>query len=317
MVWAKRVVQAVGWILLVVIVPVAMTLTWVREVIYDENQYLAVVDDLPAQPAVQNAIANRLSAEVDARLGDLEWPEFVRDVAGETSVADALLAMNIDVPTFLRDATIEVMQSPAFLSAWEAMNRQMHPVVEQILRGEDSATLTTTDGEIRVNLYPAYALLVEELAAEGVDLGDSVQVGDDDLWLTVAVGDQLIEAQQAVRVLNDASWALLVVGVVLAAVLIWSANDRWRMGMAVGLAVTIGALLLWVALIVAGPVAGDQLQTELDAAAIEVVVRETTSSLQVWTLVVAGAGLVATLVFTYLWRRTTEPGVASLEAAPR
>lgn len=313
MVWAKRVVQAVAWVVLLVIVPVGMTLTWVREVIYDQNQYLEVVDGLPAQPEVQNAIATRLSSEVADLMGDLDWPAFVTQVTGDPAVAESLLALNVDVPTFLHDKTIEVMQTDGFQAAWETMNRQLHPVVEQVLRGEDSETLTTTDGEIRVNLYPLYTLLVQNLTIEGVDLEQELQVGENDLWLTLALGDNLIEAQQAVKLLNDASWALLVVGVVLAAVLVWSAANRWRAGIAVGLAVVLGALLLWVALMIAEPVAGDQLRTQLDPAATEVIVREVTASLRTWALIGVGIGLVVAVACWLGDRRqgtTTVPSIA-------
>lgn len=311
MVWAKRVVQAVAWIVLLVIVPVGMTLTWVREVIYDEEQYLAMVDDLPAQPEVQNAIATRLNTEVDARLGGIDWAAFVTEVTGDPAVAEALLALNVDVPTFLHDKTIQVMQTPEFQTVWVTMNRQVHPVVEQVLRGEDSETLTTTNGEIRLDLYPLYTLLVQNLTIEGVDLEQELQVGENDLWLTLAVGDDLIEAQQAVKFLNDASWALLVVGVVLAAVLIWTAENRWRAGIAVGLAVLLGALLLWVVLMVAAPLAGDQLRTQLDPDATEVIVREVTASLRTWALVAAGIGLVAAVAAWFGDRRQHETVVSA------
>ena len=292
MVWAKRVVQALAWVVLLVIVPVGLSLTWAREVIYDQDQYLAAVADLPAEPEVQESIATRLSTEIDAQLGNLDWPEFVAEVVGDASVAESLRAQNLDVATFIHDQTLAVMQRPEFQAVWEEMNRQLHPIVEQVLRGDDSQTLTTTNGEIRVSLYPLYTLLVENLTIEGVDLEQELQVGEDDLWLTLAVGESLIEAQQAVKVLNDASWALLVVGVVLAAVLIWSAANRWRAGLAVALAVVLGGVLLWAALVIAGPLAGDRLRTQLDPAATEVIVRDVTGSLRTWALIAAGVGLV-------------------------
>jgi hypothetical protein len=303
MVWFRRVLQAVAWVLLLIIVPVGMATTWVREEIFDLDQYMASVDGLAAAPEVQEAIATRLATEVDAFVGDLEWEQFVGEVTGDPAVAEDLLAMNVDVATFIHDQTLNVVRLPQFQAAWLEINRQVHPLVERVLRGEESDTLQTDEGVIRLSLYPVYTLLVDNLTIDGIDLRQELNVGEDDLWLTLDFGDNLVTAQQAVQLLNDGSWALLVLGVVLAAVLIGTAHRRWLAGMWVGLALLIGGVVLWLALVLGGSSVADQMEDQISPDAMRVIIREVTASLQWWSWIAAGIGLALAVGCWWMDRR--------------
>jgi hypothetical protein len=168
-------------------------------------------------------------------------------------------------------------------------------LVERVLRGEESDTLQTEDGVIRLSLYPVYTLLVDNLTIEGIDLRQDLNVGEDDLWLTLDFGDGLVQAQQAVKLLNDGSWALLVIGVLLAAVLIGTARRRWLAGMGVGIAVLLGAGVLWPALVFGGRMVADRAGGQLSPAAVRVIISEVTASLVWWSWIASGIGLVVIL----------------------
>lgn len=77
MVWFRRILQAIAWVMLLIIVPVGMATTWSREEIFDRNQYLASVDGLAAAPEVQEAIATRIAGEINAGrrsgVGRVRW----------------------------------------------------------------------------------------------------------------------------------------------------------------------------------------------------------------------------------------------------
>lgn len=303
MVWFRRILQAVAWLLLLIVIPLGMATTWAREEIFDLDQYMASVDGLAAAPEVQEAIATRIAAEIDTLVGDLEWEQFVGEVTGDPEVTETLLGMNVDVETFIHDQALEVMRLPEFQTVWLEINRQVHPLVERVLRGEESDSLQTEDGVIRLSLYPVYTLLVDNLTIDEIDLRQELSVGEDDLWLTLDFGDNLVQAQQIVQLLNDGSWALLVLGVVLAAVLIGTARRRWIAGMWVGIALLIGGAVLWLALVLGGRMVAEQMEDQISSEAMRVIIREVTASLQWRALIAAGIGLAVALGCWWMDRR--------------
>lgn len=109
-------------------------------------------------------------------------------MTGDPEVTETLLAMNVEVETFIHDQALEVMRLPEFQTVWVEINQQVHPLVEQVLRGEESDSLQTEDGVIHLSLYPVYTLLVDHLTTDGIDLRQELNVGEDDLWLTLDLG---------------------------------------------------------------------------------------------------------------------------------
>ena len=279
--------------LITLLIPLVLTGIWAREQVFDEDQFVESMDSVYADPNVQQAIAIRLSAAVEEQVGSADWESFVDRVAIDDAAKSEFLGVDSEIGPFIEDQVDDVLSSPAFEAVWVAIVREIHPLVTQVLKGEDTELTQTTNGTITLDLGPIYEQLASQLAQRGLDLSRIVDLNPDNLQLTVYQGDELIRAQESVRLYNDLLPVAILALIVLELVLILIARSKVRAIAATGFALLVGMGIEILALILARSVLVNAAASDVDERAAKAVFTEFVGVLWRWAIIglVVGAGL--------------------------
>jgi hypothetical protein len=106
----RRVCVAVLLILGAILTPVAVFVTYAKTQILDTDRYVATVKPLAADPAVQNYVADTVTANL---LSQVDVKAYVNDALQELPPRAAALAgpLTNAVESFVHEATLRVVQS--------------------------------------------------------------------------------------------------------------------------------------------------------------------------------------------------------------
>src|SRR5262245_27930968 len=164
----RRILTPILVALAVIVFTVTVPAAWGARTVLNTDRYVATIEPLASDPAVQRAIAGRLTDEVFATLD-------VQDVISSTLASIGERATILAGPLtnalrgFVQDQVLKVVQSDAFQTFWVAANRFVHTQVLAVLRGE-SDTVSVVDGKVLLNLVPLVNLALASIQHVSSDL---------------------------------------------------------------------------------------------------------------------------------------------------
>jgi len=124
--------------------PLSVAAIWTRNQVTNTDRYVATVTPLASDPAIQNAIADQITAQVFTYI-DIKGltTQAVDALAGRglrPDVADQLQAFAVPiangVQSFTRSQVGKIVESDAFADAWVQANRVAHEALVKALTGE-------------------------------------------------------------------------------------------------------------------------------------------------------------------------------------
>jgi hypothetical protein len=185
----------------------------------DQDRYLEAVEPLVDDPAVHDAITDRV----------------------EAALLDPTATIPPEMQQALETTVVRAVESDAFRTAWVELNRQAHPQVLAMLRDESGTVSVEGDGLV-LNL----GAVVEEVQAQ---LPAGIQVPDVDLSVEIVSRPTLQQAAPAFALLEQLSVLLPVVAIVLlVAGLALSARRAGTLvvaGIGVALSMLLVAVAVW------------------------------------------------------------------------
>jgi cell division protein FtsL len=164
----RRVFAPILVALAVIVFTITVPAAWGARTVLNTDRYVSTVGPLAEDPAVQQAIAGRLTDEVFAALN-------VQDVISNalTSIGEraTILAgpLTNALHGFVQDQVLKVVQSDAFETFWVNANRFVHTQVLAVLRGETD-TVSVVDGKVTLNLLPLVNLALASIQRVASDL---------------------------------------------------------------------------------------------------------------------------------------------------
>lgn len=171
----RRILAPILVALTVVVFTITVPAAWGRRTILNTDRYVATVAPLANDPAVQESIATKVTAQVFATL-DVET--VISDALAGLDERATVLAAPITnaIEGFVQDQVLRVVQSDAFATFWEEANRFVHTQVMAILRGEQEQ-VSVVEGKVLLNLVPLVnlALVQIEQVASGL-IGRDVEL---------------------------------------------------------------------------------------------------------------------------------------------
>jgi hypothetical protein len=223
---------------------------YVRSQVLDTDRYVETVAPLARDPAVQDAITNRLTDEFMTKL----------DIAGLTQqLADALKARGVPdvvsqlvspivggVRSFISGEIHKVVTSDRFAQFWDSANRTAHEELSAVLTTGKGQFLTAEGTQVSLNAGALLTLVKQRLVDAGFGL--AAKVPDTSITIPLFESDQLPRIRTAVSLLNTLAWVLPLVSLLLLLAGVLSAPNRRRgllvgsIAFAVGLLVLLGAL---------------------------------------------------------------------------
>jgi hypothetical protein len=164
----RRIVAPILVALAVVVFTVTVPAVWGARTVLDTDRYVATIEPLADDPAVQRSIATRLTDQVFTALNVQEVISNALSAIGDRAT---LLAgpLTEAMHGFVEDQVLKVVQSDAFQTFWVAANRFVHTQVLAVLRGE-SDTVSVQDGKVLLNLVPLVNLALASIERVSSDL---------------------------------------------------------------------------------------------------------------------------------------------------
>src|SRR4051794_9210967 len=193
-----------------VLSPVAVASVWARTQVSDTSAYVDTVAPLADDPAVQAAIADKVSTivldQIDvqkvtsqalnslSRIGSLP-----PGVAASLPALAAPLTSGID--GFTRDQVNKAVASPQFATVWAEVNRIAHEQVLRLLQGKQGGALSANGDAITLNLGPIISQVKDRMVASGFSLAQNIPTVNKSF--TLVQSDQVTKVQSGYRLLNS------------------------------------------------------------------------------------------------------------------
>ena len=233
-----------SWVLIVLaclLAVLSVVVVYARNELLNTDTFVATVAPLAKDPAVQTAVATRVSDNLVART-DVE--QRVKDAL---PVRAGFLANPITgaVHSATYQITLKLVQSQQFQHLWELALRRSHAQVDNLLLGNKVGALQSTNGKVTVDLTQVENAAKKQLEAHGLSVFNKVPNYTGTPFVLFQ-SDQLAKLQRWVRFLNRLALVLPIVAILVFAGAVLLAKDRRRglVHAASGLAVSMAVLLI-------------------------------------------------------------------------
>jgi hypothetical protein len=183
----------------------------------DQQRYLDAVEPLADDPAIQQSVAT----QIDAAIGD-KVPEAAKPL------------VNQSVDSFVK--------SDEFRQLWISVNKEAHPQVLAMLRGEENGSLSVEGDSIVLNLGDVAAQLRERMSAQDVPFAN--QIPDIDASVELISQPAVRQLVPAFDLLEKMSVLLPIVSLVLLIGGVLIAARRGRVLVVGGIGLVVMMLLL-------------------------------------------------------------------------
>src|SRR6266566_3508478 len=205
-----------------VLAPISVLAVWTANQVSDTSRYVANVAPLIKDPAIQNALTDKLTSDIVAKI----------DVKGLTDQAAAELSQKglpkiggllqsvsgslaSGVQGFVHSGIHKIITGPQMAAAWVSVNRAASRALVAVLsgRGGKNGALGVSNGQVTLDLAPLEAVAKQDLVARGLTIAGKIPI----IHVTFALfpSKNLAKAQKAYRLINDLKIVLPILTLVL------------------------------------------------------------------------------------------------------
>jgi len=235
-----------------VLAPLSVVAIWTRNQVTNTDRYVATVTPLASDPAIQNAIADQITAQVftyidikglttqavDALAGRGLSPEVASQLQGfAVPIANG-------VQSFTRSQVGKVVASDAFADAWVQANRVAHEALVKALTGEGGGAVTVENDTVSLNLSAFIQTVKQRLIESGFAL--AARIPEVNASFVLFQSADITRARNAFNLLNTLGIWLPIITLVLLVIGVYVAKGHRRalVGAAVGVAIGMVVLAL-------------------------------------------------------------------------
>src|SRR6266487_2093025 len=289
-----------------VLAPLSVVAVWTANQVSDTSRYVANVEPLIKDPAIQNALTDKLTSEIVTRIdvkgltdqaaADLSQKGFTRIGSLLKGVSGSLAS---GVAGFVHSSIHKIITGPRMANAWVQVNRVASQALVAVLSGRAASTgaVGVRNGQVTLDLAPLIAVAKQDLAARGLTIAGKIPI----VHATFALfpSKNLAKAQQAYRLINDLKIVLPIVTLVLLGLGVLIARRPRRALIGAGLGFAASMLVLGAALLIARNLYLNSVPASAPAdaaAAFDILVRFIKTALR--TLLVAGLVVAVGAFFT-------------------
>jgi hypothetical protein len=259
------------------------------------------VEPLVHNPAVQNALTDKITTEITTRL----------NVTANTDQAAAALtshglprvgallqtfgpSLSSAVTGFIHGQVHKIVTSPQFARIWVQANTAVHQELVKALSGQGSGSVSVSNGQVVLSLGPFINLVKQDLVKRGFTLASKLPAINPTLSLFSA--KYLVKAQSGYRLINSLKIVLPILALVFLALGVYVARSHRRALIGAGLGLAASMLVLGAGLVVfrsvyLNSVPGNVLPANAAAALFDTLVRFIRQGLR--TILVAGLVIAA------------------------
>jgi hypothetical protein len=248
-------VAAVLIVLGCLLAPISVLGVWTANQVSSTSRYVANIEPLIHDPAIQNALTDKVTTEITSHL----------NVTGYTNQAAALLtskglprvgsllqsfapSISSAVAGFIHSTVRKIVTSPQFARAWVRVNTVAHQQLVTALSGQGGGAIAVSNGQVTIDLAPFITMVKHNLAARGFTLVNSLPPIHPTLALFSS--KKLVQAQTAYRLINDLKIVLPILALLLLALGAYVARNHRRAIIGAGLGLAASMLVLGAGLLI-------------------------------------------------------------------
>ncbi len=226
--------------------PVSVLAVWVAGEVSDTGRYVATMEPLVHNPAIQNALTDKITAEITARLkvtGYADQAAAALSGRGLPQVGALLKSVAPSLASgadgFVRSEVHKIVTGPRFAQAWVRANTVVHQELVKALSGQGTSSVSVKDGQVVVGLGPFIDVVKQDLVKRGFTLAGKIPAINPTVTLFSA--KYLVKAQSAYRLINSLKIVLPLLTLLLlaAGVLVARGRRRALIGAGLGLAASM------------------------------------------------------------------------------
>ncbi|HEX6760862.1 MAG TPA: hypothetical protein VF086_20990 [Propionibacteriaceae bacterium] len=237
-----------------ILAPLSVVAVWSKNLITNTDRYVATVAPLADDPAIQNAVADRITAEIFSHLDVVGITNQAVDALAERGlpplVANRLHGLSeplsSGVQSFVRTEVGKVVASDAFADGWVTANREAHSALVAALTGQTREGVTIENDTVSINLGPFIQVVKQRLVDRGFELAN--RIPNVNPSFTVIQSEAITRARDAFNLLNTVGNVAPVIVLILFVIGVYVAKDHRRALVGVGLGLAGGMLALGLAL---------------------------------------------------------------------
>ena len=267
--WWRALVATICLVLVAILAPLAIVASWAHDEISDTDRYVETVTPLASNPAVQRAIADRVTTELFNRLDvkavtqDAIDALSARGLPPRASASLSALATPLanGIREFVNKQVLRFLETPEFEQAWVAANREAHRQMVAVLTGETGGTIEVKGNAVNVNLAAVINAVKTRLEDRGFGLASKIPTVN--AQFTIFESADLAKAQGGFHALDTLARALPILALLLLGVAVFVGRSRRRN-------LVVGALVVSFSMLVLGVLLNASRLAYLDAVPAEV-----------------------------------------------
>ena len=275
--------------------------SWASLEVSDTGRYVATVEPLIRDPAIQNYLSDQITNQITSRLnitGVVNQAAAQLNSRGLTRISTLLSQFGPQIASsvagFVHSTVHSVIASSAMATAWVQVNRVAHQALVKILSGQGGGAVSVKNGQIVLNLGPLIVVAKDDLISHGFKLASNIPPVSPTIALFQA--KDLEKAQKYYRLVKAARIVLIVLTLLLLGGGVYAARGRRRALIGAGLGLAASMLILGIGLdigrgIYLSSVPSSTLPTDAAAAAYDALIHFLRETLRV----VLAVGLVVAI----------------------
>jgi hypothetical protein len=237
-----------------VLAPLSLVAVWTRNQVTNTDRYVATVTPLADDPAIQNAIADQITAQVftyiDVKGLTTQTLDALASRGLPPRLADQLDALAVPIANGVQDFTRtqvgKIVQSQAFADAWVQANRAAHQALVKALTGQGDGTVTVQNDTVSVNLAAFIQTVKQQLTAAGFSL--AARIPEVNASFVLFQSADIPKVRSAFNLLNTLGVWLPLIVLLLIVVGVYVAKGHRRALVGAALGVAAGMVVLALAL---------------------------------------------------------------------
>ena len=216
-----------------ILAPVAVLGVWAGNEVSDTGRWVATVEPLIHDPAIQNVLADKITTQITSQLnltGTINQASSQLNSKGLTRISSLLTTFGPQIASavtgFIHSTVHSVISSQAAANIWVQVNTVAHQAVVKVLSGQGNGAISTSNGQIVLNLGPFIAVVKQDLVAHGFSLANNIPAVSPTLALFQA--KDLGKAQALYRLITTLKIVLPILVLLLLGGGVYVARGRRR-----------------------------------------------------------------------------------------
>jgi hypothetical protein len=233
-----------------VLAPLSAVAVWTKNQVTNTDRYVRTMAPLASEPAIQSALANRITAKIFASV-DVQalYNQAVDTLAKQglppnraAQLQSFAVPVANGVESFTHSQVAKITSSAAFATAWVQINRLAHDALVKALTGKGGGAVTIQKDTVTLDLGPLIHTVKQQLTASGFNL--AAKIPETNASFVLFQSSNLTKAQSGFNLLNKLGIWLPIIVLVLIAIGVYAAKSHRRALIGACLGVGAGMIVL-------------------------------------------------------------------------